>query len=144
MYKYDLLYIKNSYLLIQIEKEDNGKENQREEPKQEQAGPSGINNTHLFEPVKTEKLPPKKGPGAIPYNTLLPPLTIDLEKKFAKNGISSTNQKDFIAHWGSYLWNSTNGEPTKQDYFHLASSIVAAYPSLQAGRNGSVRVNYIK
>lgn len=138
-----IIYKQFLFILIQIKEEDNQKQKENLiTPKREQAGPSGINNIHLFESVKTEKLPPIRGPGSIFHNSLLPLLTIDLEKKFAETGISSINQKDFIAHWGSYLWNSTNGETTKKDYFHLASSIVAAYPTLQAGRNGSVRVNY--
>lgn len=77
---------------------------------------------------------------SIPLNVSLPPLTIDLERKIEKEGITPKNRKYFIAHWGSFLWNVTNSKPKSKDYSNLTQSIIKTYPILQAGDDGSVSI----
>ncbi|XP_074115742.1 uncharacterized protein LOC141538264 [Cotesia typhae] len=66
---------------------------------------------------------------------ILPSLTYDLKKKIEDLGVSAS-QKDLIYHWGSFLWETTDGQPMKIDYHNLASTIVSAYPLLKGGPKG--------
>lgn len=75
---------------------------------------------------------------SIPNPAVLPPLTFDLEEQLKEQGIEKS-QKQFIRYWGQYLWLETDGQPLKQDYYNLASAIVAAYPLLAGESNENVR-----
>lgn len=71
----------------------------------------------------------QSGPGSIICPATLPPLTFDLKKKLNEGGIL-IEQVYFIKHWATYLWQVTEGKPTKKDYRNLSSAIVLQYPQL--------------
>jgi len=97
----------------------------------------------MFEsgPSKLSSIP-TTGPGSISHSTSLPPLTFDLEQKLKTIGILAA-QKDFMYHWGSYLWQVTAGHPSKQDYQNLANNIVKAFPSLGTSDGNSVSIMFV-
>ena len=74
----------------------------------------------------------------LPKLSILPELSFDLKSKIEKTGIL-TSQHHLIRFWAQYLLHETADQPSRQDYYNLASTIVAAYPELRGGVNGNVR-----
>ncbi|XP_034935717.1 uncharacterized protein [Chelonus insularis] len=68
---------------------------------------------------------------------LIRPSTVDLRKTVSKTEITAANRHKFIAFWGEYLYNETDGTPSKDQYGNLASDSVAEYLELSAGPSGN-------
>lgn len=81
------------------------------------------------------------GPGTVPNPAPLPQLTVELDDIRKKIGVLE-GQKSFIYFWATHLSAITNNQPTKRDYLHYASSIVAAYPELKGGKGGCVSIYF--
>lgn len=79
--------------------------------------------------------------GTVPNPAPLPQLTAELDDIRKKIGVLE-GQKSFIYFWATHLSAITNNQPTKRDYLHYASSIVAAYPELKGGKGGCVSIYF--
>jgi len=81
--------------------------------------------------------------GSVPNSASLPQLTVELDDIQKTIGVLE-GQKSFIYFWATHLSATTNNQPTKRDYLHYASSIVAAYPELKGGKGGCVSIYFYR
>lgn len=81
-----------------------------------------------------------KEPKVVPKLSILPPLTAALTRQLVDHKIKPSLAKDFIKHWGEYLYQETKGNPAKGDYATFATTIVQTYPELGGGSSNIVSI----
>lgn len=65
-------------------------------------------------------------------------MTDQLKELLEKNGIEKS-QKNLFNFWGTYLFQVTGEQPSKQDYQIFSNAIISAYPVLQGtGKDSAV------
>ena len=90
---------------------------------------------------KSYQMEKSSGPGTVASPASFPQLTVKLDDIRQKIGVLE-GQKSFIYFWATHLSAITNNQPTKRDYLHYASSIVAAYPELKGGKGDCVSIYF--